>query len=365
MRKLSLLLIGLASAAAFAAAPPKTWDAIFGAAGEGDYSSAKIVNDIRFTKYELYGEKQQLTFKVKSDNFEFMVAGDVLVSKDVIDQGFYASCNQTKEVWVSYFNRPKNFKKQTLIVEVKGVDLACGDDLYAIHNLKLKFPNPEAQEWWKLTFEHREKRDRDELARFRQDEQDKRSLIRTKSEMITDPRDGQQYRVIDIDGRRWFAQNVNFKVDGESWCYEDQESYCTRSGRLYIFEGARKACPVGWHLPRDREWTDMLTGLTKCYDGVQKCGAFAAKMKATTGWQGGGGTDEYGFTVFSSGYRKKIGKTIVKYEDMGEYAGFWSAQNGRNETLWLWSMGRMSDQMVRQLVQNKENAYSVRCVEGD
>ena len=90
-------------------------------------------------------------------------------------------------------------------------------------------------------------------------------------------------------------------------------------------------------------------------------------MKATTGWHGGGGTDEYGFSVYSSGYRKVIGKSIVRYEEMGEYAGFWSAQNGRNETIWLWSMGRMSDQMVRQLVPNnsKNNAYSVRCINGN
>lgn len=100
------------------------------------------------------------------------------------------------------------------------------------------------------------------------------------------------------------------------------------------------------------------------YDGVDKCDKFASKLKATTGWQGGGGTDEYGFSVFSSGFRKRLGKTIVKYEDMGESANFWSAQNGRNETIWIWSMGRMSDNMVRVLVPSKNNAYSVRCIDG-
>ena len=146
---------------------------------------------------------------------------------------------------------------------------------------------------------------------------------------------------------------------------EDKENYCARGGRLYDLEGARKACPEGWHLPRDREWMDLLVGLTHCYDGVDKCEKFANKMKATTGWQGGGGTDEYGFSIFSSGYRKMVGKSIVRYEDMGEYAGFWSAQNGRNETIWIWAMGRMSDQMVRQLVPSKTNAYSVRCINGN
>ena len=56
---------------------------------------------------------------------------------------------------------------------------------------------------------------------------------------------------------------------------------------------------------------------------------------------------------------------MFKYEGMGEYAGFWSAQNGRNKTIWLWSMGRMSDKMVRQLAPGENHGYSVRCIEGN
>ena len=347
------------------AQPPKTWDAIFGEEGQGDYLSAQIDGNIRFQKYKHYGEKQPVSFKVKSDNFEFSVAGEIQVSSQVIENGFYGTCNQTKEVWISCFNRPKNFKKERLIVEIKGVDLACGDDLYAIRNLKIKFNNEEAQEWWNIAYENKEKEKREELAKFRLAEQEKRMSILEHSSMITDPRDGQTYRIIEIDGKKWFAQNAAFPVENHSWCYDDQESFCIRSGRLYDLEGAKKACPPGWHLPRDREWSDMLTGLTKCYDGVQNCEAFASKMKATTGWSGGGGNDEYGFSVFSSGYRKQIGKKLFRYEGMGEYAGFWSAQNGRNETIWLWAMGRMSDRMVRQLSPGKEHGYSVRCVEGN
>lgn len=359
-----LLLLGF-SALAFAV-PAKSWDAIFGEEGQGDYLSAKIEGNIRFGKYQHYGEKQPVSFRVKEDVFDFSVSGELTVPSHIIEEeNFYGTCNQTKEVWISCFNRPKKYGGTELVVEVKGVDLACGDDLYVIKNLRIKFPNKEADNWWKNAYESKERKKRDELAAYREEEQKHRSLVRENSSMITDPRDGQNYRIIEIDGRKWFAQNANYNVEGNSWCYEDQESYCLRSGRLYNLEGARKACPPGWHLPRDREWNDMLVGLTKCYDGVQKCDAFANKMKATTGWQGGGGTDEYGFTVFSSGYRKPIGKTMVRYEGMGEYAGFWSAQNGRNETIWLWAMGRMSDNMVRQLAQSKDYGYSVRCIEGD
>ena len=365
MTKMKIVFLMLAMTGLLFAVPQKSWDAIFGEEGQGEYLSAKIDGNIRFMKYQHYGEKQPLAFKVKGDNFDFTVSGEIQVSSDKVEKGFYGVCNQTKEVWISCFNKPKLFDDEELIVEVKGVDLACDEELYAIRKLRVKFSNKEAQKYWNLVFEKKEASEREELAKFRQQEQEKRALIREASTMFKDPRDGQMYRIIDIEGRKWFAQNANFKVDGESWCYEDQDSYCLRSGRLYTLAGAKKACPPGWHLPRDREWTDMLTGLTKCYDGVQNCEAFASKMKATTGWQGGGGTDEYGFTVFSSGYRKMIGTKMFKYEGMGEYAGFWSAQNGRNKTIWLWSMGRMSDKMVRQLAPGENHGYSVRCIEGN
>lgn len=368
-----IAVIGFAAVSAFAV-PPKTWDAIYNAEGEGDYGAAKLEGNIRFGKYTHYKEVQPVSFKVVDSLFAFSVAGNLTVPASKIEkEHFYDSCNETMEAYVSYFNKPrtfttgkgKNAQSEVQIINIAGVDLACGNDLYAVADLRIKFANEAAQEAWTKELEGREKYRREKLVEFRKAEQEHRASLRDVSGMFKDPRDGQVYRTIKVEGREWFAQNVNYVVDGHSWCYEDKDSYCMRGGRLYDLEGARKACPEGWHLPRDREWTDLLTGLTHCYDGVDKCEAFAKKMKATTGWQGGGGTDEYGFSVFSSGYRKVIGKSTVRYEDMGEYAGFWSAQNGRNETIWIWAMGRMSDQMVRQLVPSKTNAYSVRCINGD
>lgn len=362
--------IGLLSVLSWAAAP-KSWDAIYHAEGQGEYTSAKVVGKYSFGKYTHYKNVQPVSFKIEDDKFAFSVSGKITLPLDKFESGtFYKECKDTKEAWISYFDKPMEFGKknpETLIVNIAGVDLACGDDLYAVYDLRIKFDNVEAQKYWVNNLEGYEKYKREQVAKLRQEEQEHRATIRENSSFFKDPRDGQMYRTIKVEGREWFAQNANYNVEGHSWCYDDKDSYCIRSGRLYDLEGARKACPKGWHLPRDREWSDMLTGLTQCYDGVEKCGAFANKLKATTGWQGGGGTDEYGFSVYSSGYRKVIGTKTVRYEDMGEYTGFWSSQNGRNETIWLWAMGRMSDQLVRQLVPShgKNNAYSVRCINGD
>lgn len=77
----------------------------------------------------------------------------------------------------------------------------------------------------------------------------------------TDPRDGRTYKTItfikehhgaDIT-RTWFAENAKYKVDG-SYCYNDEEAYCDKYGRLYNYEQANNACPEGWHVPTIHEW---------------------------------------------------------------------------------------------------------------
>jgi uncharacterized protein (TIGR02145 family) len=353
------LLLGFA-----VAVPPKTWDAIFNAGGEGDYISAKIEGPIRFFKYTYYGEVQPVSFTVSDGNFDFVVSGNLKISPEAIENNFYVACNNTKEAWISCFNQPQNFGGKNLVVNIKGVDLACNDDLYAIRDLRIKFKNEAAQTWWETKLEEKEKTKRKQLADFRIEEQEQRLAIKDASGEIVDARDGKSYRTIKIEGRTWIAENMNYEVPNESWCYEDKPSYCERSGRLYTLEGARQACPKGFHLPRDREWQDMLTSLTQCYDGVQNCGAFGTKLKAKTGWQGGGGTDAYGFTVFSSGRRDVVGRG-GRFVEMGDFAGFWSAQNGRNETIWIWVLGRMGDNMVRELAPSPKHAYSVRCIDGN
>ena len=366
MRLLNLSLLGLAlfTATSFAT-PPRTWDAIFDAEGQGEYESAPIVGQVRFYKYEYYGEKQPVSFAVKDDHYDFVVYGVMKVPADTVEnKRFYGVCNKTREAWISYIGQPQTFGKEDLQVNIKGVDIACDDELYALKDLKIKFKNAAAQKYWTANFERSEKSRRDKLAEFRIAEQEHFSEVKRNSGFVKDSRDGQMYRTIKIDGRTWLAQNVNYNIPGESWCYDDKDNFCARSGRLYSLEGARKACPKGFHLPRDREWQDMLTGLTGCYDGVQKCEAFASKLKARTGWQGGGGTDEYGFTAFGSGRREVVGRGH-RYVEMGEYTAFWSSQNGRNSTIWIWVLGRMGDNMVRELAPNAGNGYSVRCIDGD
>ena len=210
LKSFFVALCGLAVAYAVAV-PQKTWDAIYNAEGEGDYAAAKIEGNIRFGKYTHYKEVQPVSFKVKDSLFVFSVAGNMTVPADKIEkENFYAKCNETMEAWISYFNKPRDFGGESLIINIAGVDLACGDELYAVGDLRIKFANAKAQESWVNSIEGREKYRREKVVEYRRTEQEHRASLRDVSGMVKDPRDGQVYRTIKVEGREWFAQNVNY-----------------------------------------------------------------------------------------------------------------------------------------------------------
>ena len=69
---------------------------------------------------------------------------------------------------------------------------------------------------------------------------------------MTDTRDNKTYQLMQIGGKLWMAQDINYTV-ANSECYNEQESNCAKNGRLYTFNAAQKACPLGWHLPTRAE----------------------------------------------------------------------------------------------------------------
>jgi uncharacterized protein (TIGR02145 family) len=108
---------------------------------------------------------------------------------------------------------------------------------------------------------------------------------------ITDPRDGNTYRIVMINGMTWMAENLNYAATG-SRCRNNSESYCKEYGRLYTWDAAMNACPAGWHLPAREEWN----GLIVFTGGAAKAGG-RLKSKSPN-WDG---TDDYGFSALPAG----------------------------------------------------------------
>ena len=167
---------------------------------------------------------------------------------------------------------------------------------------------------------------------------------------FTDKRDWKVYRIVKIGGKTWFAENLNFAAKG-SVCYDNKAANCAKYGRLYTWDAAMKACPAGYHLPDDDEWTT----LENTVGGSETAGT---KLKSKDGWlKNGNGTDDYGFSALSGGDGNSGGSAYV----VGCYGKWWSATEGNADSAWIRSMYYGREEVHRNSI-NKTYLYSVRCV---
>jgi len=110
---------------------------------------------------------------------------------------------------------------------------------------------------------------------------------------FTDERDNQSYVYVVIGEQTWMAENLNYNANG-SIC---DDNNCATYGRLYDWETAKKACPVGWHLPTSTEWNVLLKYVDPDLVSNNYSIVGGKKLRATSGWDNGNGTDDYGFAA--------------------------------------------------------------------
>jgi uncharacterized protein (TIGR02145 family) len=185
------------------------------------------------------------------------------------------------------------------------------------------------------------------------------SACMTKDRTLKDSRDGKKYRTVQIGNQVWMAENLNHQF-GESgvWCLgknslggvrvSEDESNCAKYGRLYNWDMAKRACPKGWHLPSEEEWTDLVK-----YVGSSVAGK---KLKAKKGWKDEYGTDDFGFSARPGGLRDPNGKSF----------------NGGHSGHWWTADGYGGNAFVREIIGNVDTVdggygfasygFSVRCV---
>jgi uncharacterized protein (TIGR02145 family) len=125
-------------------------------------------------------------------------------------------------------------------------------------------------------------------------------------ETFTDSRDGNTYRVVRIGNQCWMAENLKYlpavcpvttTPDGRPfhfvYDYQGRDVHEAKAtahyrnyGALYNWPAALAACPPGWHLPSDAEWSEMVDFLIRRHDGLSPATA-AYALKACAPLDGG------------------------------------------------------------------------------
>lgn len=166
---------------------------------------------------------------------------------------------------------------------------------------------------------------------------------------MTDPRDGKVYRTVNVNGKTWMAENLNFGdsanypvLKQNMLCYNYKEEYCDIMGALYNRAAAMNdercafqescdlgsdpiqgICPDGWHIPSKFEVESLIE-----YVGDAK----ASTVRSVEGWTEsiGGGSDLYGLSFVGTGNMEGNG-----FKSVGEYTHAWAYYRSTDQYYFL------------------------------
>ncbi len=209
-----------------------------------------------------------------------------------------------------------------------------------------------------------------------------------------DIRDGKVYKTVTIGNQVWMAENLTYLpevntpatgsntepryyvygYDGTDVDEAKATANYTTYGVLYNWTAAMTACPAGWHLPSDAEWTQLENYLADNghnYDGTTGGGGskIAKSLASASGWSFYSGTGTVGNTDYSE-YRNKSGFSALPggsryyggtFYGVGNYGNWWSSTEGGTSYAWYRSLFYNVSYVYRNDYP-KELGFSVRCV---
>jgi uncharacterized protein (TIGR02145 family) len=170
--------------------------------------------------------------------------------------------------------------------------------------------------------------------------------------------DNNNYSIVQIGGQTWMAENLNYST-GNSWCYDNNSSNCNTYGRLYDWQAALGACPSGWHLPSDAEWTVLTDFL-----GGESIAGGKMKETGTAHWlsTNTGATNSSGFTALPGGGRYYF-NGIGNFYNLTYNAYFWSStEHPSTSASWSRSLVYHNEAVGRD-GGDKTGGLSARCIQ--
>jgi uncharacterized protein (TIGR02145 family) len=220
-------------------------------------------------------------------------------------------------------------------------------------------------------------------------------------EVFTDPRDGNVYNTVYIGGKCWMKQNLkylpavyppyNASFDlplyyvydyfennvAEAKATADYQNY----GVLYNWPAAVAACPAGWSLPDNNQWSQLTNHLINNYpDIVAENVANALKSCRQVNSPFGGncatsihprwdydplefGSDIFNFWALPAGYASYT--PPVNFRNKGNHVYFWTSTEVLPEKAmyrWMSSSSGSVNGSGQTFGTDKDFGYSVRCL---
>ena len=199
---------------------------------------------------------------------------------------------------------------------------------------------------------------------------------------LTDSRDGKVYAYKNIGTQTWMIENLAYlPTSGTSWGWSDHTPYYyiyggggewndnyDIYGTLYNYIAALTACPSGWHLPGNDEWTVLTEYLSNNGYGFEGSGNDIAKaLVAPSGWAssakaGTVGNDQThsntsGFMALPGGLWAGNGG----FFNLGGSGNFWSSKEDTYLEAWYWSICSGGEGVYNDR-RERYSGFSVRCV---
>ena len=198
------------------------------------------------------------------------------------------------------------------------------------------------------------------------------AVCNSNYDTFTDSRDGKVYKVVDIGGKKWMAENLNYE--------NNSRSYRGKYGRLYPWNTAMTACPEGWHLPTRQDWNHLVLAIggkevqhkIGDIDLIRYDSAAGTRLRSNIGWMFKEtylakltpiefnlipGTDEFCFSALPGGG----GAGIRGLGGPSSLGLWWTATEVKKEYAYALIMTSYEESMGEGVVK-KELTNAVRCV---
>jgi uncharacterized protein (TIGR02145 family) len=135
---------------------------------------------------------------------------------------------------------------------------------------------------------------------------------------MTDTRDNKTYALAQVGGKLWMAQDINYE-GSTSECYNETPANCTTNGRLYTFNAAQKACPIGWHIPTRDEAQAAISDESYPWSYSGRCKDGDCNFLGQMGFHWTSATPQDGDKNFESNVGDSY--TVIIVEKEPDYAG--------------------------------------------